>query len=341
VNSSNSKGFSVSDVKLALANKNDLKLLAAFSKRMRRNDIKILPVDETEIFEKYRARDNTSKLNIFIVKYKNCIIGCTAYSPFSGLLNKKNISGILANTTIIDPARSNLFPTVSVLLGRSYKELVFEKKLFTLFFPLNDTISSAFEKRPFKHFAHLYQFTNPFIGKIKPTIKSSTMQIKKIDYFDKKVINKFFKKISSQYYFLMHADADFLNWKYVSNPYRKFTILAAVIQSEFIGYIVVEKIGTDIYIVDMVVNLDYPSAILFLMFKSFGYFDTNNITNTIFCVAHQRYVSILKKAGFFCSWQRECFFYPGALAFYGISESNFYASKKETYHFNGFARHLY
>ncbi|MCK9573110.1 MAG: hypothetical protein M0R20_01735 [Candidatus Omnitrophica bacterium] len=335
------KEFDSSGIDLARANKNDLKLLVAFSKRMRRQNIKILPVDGTEIFEKYRDYDNIDELNLFILKYGKSIIGCAGYLSFNGLLGGKKISGIVASSGIVDPAYRKLFPTATVLLGRSYKTIVFRRKLFTLFFPFDEEMSLAYKKRPFEHFAHIYQFTNPFIAKIKPTVKSSLIEIKKINCFDKKETNAFFKRVSAQHYFLMHTDSDFLNWKYANNPYRRFTILTAVTQAKFVGYIVAERIGTDIYIVDMVVDLDYPSATLRLMFKSFSYFDTETAVNTIFCTAHKSYIDILKKAGFFCSWKRECLFFPGGLDFFKISKDSFYSSNKGSYHFNGFARHLY
>lgn len=335
------KEFSSSGVNLTRANKNDLKLLAAFSKRMRRQKIKILPVDATEIFEKYRGYGNVDELNLFILKYGKSIIGCAGYISFNGLLDRKNIRGIVATSGIVDPAYRKLFPTAIVLLGRSYKAIVFKRKLFTLFFPFDEKMSLAYKKRPFEHFAYLYQFTNPFIAKIKPTLKSSLIEIKKINYFDKKDIDIFFKRVSAQHYFLMHTDSDFLNWKYANNPYRRFTILTAVTETKFVGYIVAEKIGTDIYIVDMVVDLDYPSAILQLMFKSFSYFDTEGVVNTVFCAAHQNYIDILQKAGFFCSWKRECLFFPESLKFFKINKDNFESSNRSLYHFNGFARHLY
>jgi len=334
------KEISPSEVSLKLADKNDLKQLCAFSKRMRRQNINIFPVDETEIFEKYRAY-NTNKLNLFILKHQKSIVGCAGYLSYNGILNGKSISGIIASSGIVDPVYRKLFPTATVLLGNSYKTLVLKQKLFALFFPLDEEMALAYKKRPFEHFADIYRFTNPFIARINPTVKPSLMEIKKINRFDKKDMDKFFKRVSSQHYFLMHTDSIFLNRKYANNPFRSFTILTATIKTKLVGYIVVEKIGTDIYIVDMVVDLNYPSAMLYLMLKSFSYFDTRTITNTVICATHQSYVDILKKAGFFCSWTRECLFYPGVLEFFKMNKKDFDSSNKQLYHFNGFARHLY
>jgi hypothetical protein len=337
-----SREFFPSDISFAPAGKKDVNSLVAFSKRMRRHNIKLLPFDKKELIEKYRAYGGSDdKLNLFILKYKNLVIGCAGYVQFKGLLNRKNISGIIANAVIVDPAYRNLFPIATVLLGRSYKDLIFKHKLFTLLVPLDDAMSLLYKKRPFKHFAYLYQFMNPFIAKIKPVEKTSQIEIKEIDYFDKNDTDAFFKRISSQHYFLMHMDSDFLNWRYSNNAYYKFTILTAAIKNKFIGYIVTVKIGTDIYIVDITVDLNYPSAILHLMFKSFSYFDSKTITNAICCATHQSYINILKKAGFFCSWKRECLFFTEGLNFFKINKGNFDSSNRKLYHFNGFARHLY
>ncbi|MDD4182205.1 MAG: hypothetical protein PHT53_00060 [Candidatus Omnitrophica bacterium] len=335
------KEFYSSSVNFAKADKNDLKLLTAFSRRMRQQNIKIFPVDGTEIFEKYRNRNNIGELNLFILKYGKSIIGCAGYFPFDGLLGSREISGIIASSVIIDPAYRKLFPAATVLFARSYKAIIFEQKLVTLFFPFDEEMSLAYKKRPFEHFTYLYQFTNPFIAQIKPTVKSSLIEIKKINHFDKKDMAAFFKRVSVQHYFLMHTNSDFLNWKYANNPYRNFTILTAVKKAKLVGYIVTEKIGTDIYVVDMVVDLDYPSVILHLMFKALSYFDTETVVNTVFCTAHQNYIDIIKRAGFFCSWKRECLFLPESFSFFKVGKNSFDASNKRLYHFNGFARHLY
>ena len=342
MNSSASNEIYPSGISFVQANKKDLHSLAQFSKKMRRHNIKLLPFEKKELFEKYRTYgEKSAKLNLFILKYKKSIIGCAGYGQFKGSLNGRNIPGIIANAAIVDPAFRKLFPSATVLLGRSYKNLVFERKLFTLFVPLDDAMSLLYKKRPFRHFAYLYQFMNPFIAKINPTFQESQIEIKKIDRFSKKDMDAFFKRIYRQHYFLMHSNSDLLNWKYSENAYYKFVILAAVIKNKLIGYTVVTKIGTDIYIVDMTVDLNYPSAILRLMFKSFSYFDTKSVTNTIICATHQSYVDILKKAGFFCSWKRECLFFPESLNFFKINKDNFESSNRSLYHFNGFARHLY
>lgn len=342
MNSSGGKEISPSKISLIQAGKKDLALLAQFSKKMRRNNIKLLPFKERELFEKYRAYgEEPDKLNLFLLKYGKSIVGCAGYGQFSGLLNGKNITGVIANAAIVDPAFRKLFPSATVLLGRSYKDIVFGKKMFTLFVPLDEEMSLLYKKRPFKHFTYLYQFINPFIAKVKPTYKNFRIEINEISHFEKKETKAFFKKISPQYCFLMHSESDLLNWKYSGNAYYKFKILTATICGKLVGYIVVTKIGTDIYIVDITVDLECPSAILLPMLRSFDYYDTKCITRTIVGATHRDYIGVLQKAGFLCSWKRECLFFPGSLDFFKINNEELNSSDRSLYHFNGFLRHLY
>lgn len=341
MNSIGGSEISPASISLSRAEKKDLKAVARFSKEMRHENIKLLPFDKKELFEKYKAHGKGKGLNLFLLKDRGSLIGCAGYNQFKGAIASKNVDGIVANALIVDPKYRRLSPAAAVILGRSYKDLIFENKLFSLFVPLDDEMSFLYKKRPFENFTYLYQFMNHFIAKIKPAQIKSQIKIKRIKRFAKKEMDLFFHKISKQHSFLMHSDTNLLNWKYSKNPYYNFVILNAVLNGEVIGYIVITKIGTDIYIVDLTVNLNYPSAILLLMFKSFGCFDTGNITNTIICATHKSYMEILKKAGFFCSWKRECLFFPESLSFFNISKSDFNSLDKDFYHLNGYVRHLY
>jgi hypothetical protein len=60
VNSSGGKEVSPSKISLIRAGRKDLAPLAQFSKKMRRNNIKLLPFKERELFEKYRVYGENS-----------------------------------------------------------------------------------------------------------------------------------------------------------------------------------------------------------------------------------------------------------------------------------------
>ncbi|MFA5271036.1 MAG: hypothetical protein WC412_01685 [Candidatus Omnitrophota bacterium] len=173
-----------------------------------------------------------------------------------------------------------------------------------------------------------------------PNIDSPSIEFKKIEHFGKE-FKAFFETIKKDHQFLLNADIDFLNWKYFSNPDAKNLVLAVIKNKKILGYVVAEKRYDDINIIDISVDLKYQSIILLLLFKSLSYFEMNELTPIACCLSHKAYIDIFKRAGFLQAWQVECLFFKVGLLFSKIKYDDFYSLDRGSFHFNGFAQHLY
>lgn len=234
------------------------------------------------------------------------------------------------------------FPLLSMLIVQHYEKLVRQERPFPLILicPANQEISKALRKVQWGEFTYIYKFVSESITNILPDIKQSSIEFVRIKEFDKAMAS-FFERISSQHLFLLNSDVDFLNWKYFSNPYGKYVVLAAIKNNNIIGYVVAEKRLSDIFILDITIDLNYPKVILLLLFEVFKYFDIVDLTVVDCCLSHKKYIEIFKKAGFFSNWKIECLFFKVGLIFSQVKQNDFYSFDNTLYHLNGYAQHLY
>lgn len=313
-----------------------------FFKIMHSGNIYFLPKEKEDILSKYRKyEDNSGKLNLFILKYKGKdIIGCSGYVPFIGMLSGQRLDGFMGSDTIIESNLRRQFPGLAMMFARNYENLIRKDKAFALMCPLNKAISDSYKKVQWAEFAYIYKFNSELAAKIKPNLNSLSIEFKKIEHFEKDM-ELFFERIKQQYHFILNNNIDFLNWKYFSNPYAKYTVLLAVKNKKILGYIVVEKRLDDIYIVDITVDLEYKSVILLLIFKSLSYFNLKTLNPVICYLSHSGYIEIFKRSGFLTNWEVECLFFKISLLFSKIKQNDFYSLDKNLFHFNGFTQYLY
>jgi hypothetical protein len=137
----------------------------------------------------------------------------------------------------------------------------------------------------------------------------------------------------------MHADADFLNRRYFSNPYRSYVALQAIKNRKIVGYAVAEKKDCNVHIADCSVDLRYPQVVVFLLRGCLEYFDRPKGGKVIFCLSHKQYLEIAVKCGFLYRQKRECLFFKRmAFAFSGLKAEEFALLDSDLYHFNGFTQ---
>ncbi|MEI8348847.1 MAG: hypothetical protein WCI77_01720 [Candidatus Omnitrophota bacterium] len=330
------------DFKVTKCLKSEISDVAAFLKLMETSGASFLPQNEQYLLNKYRSYEkNDRHLSLFLLKNSQGIIkGVSGYVPFKGLFRGKPLNGFVGTDAIISPEERKKIPTLAMVLAHSYEQLVRRDRLLPLVCPADKTVSEYFKKVRWGEFSHAYKFFHPLAAQFSPVLKKGGIEIRKIDIFEKD-IDVFFKRIAPQHDFLLHADRNFLNWKYFKNPYGRYVVLAAYQDKDVVGYFVAEKIENDICVVDITVNLEYPRVILLLLFGSLDYFEKNMVTRIVCCLSHGRYMEILRKVGFLNCWDTEFLFFKVGLLFSSISQDDFYSTNKKCYHLNGFAQHLY
>lgn len=320
----------------------DVRSVEQFFTRMRRDRVSFLPVDKTDIFNKYRRyKDESGSLNLFLLKEKDGrIAGCSGYVPFNGMLGGKAVKGFVGSDAVIDPASRAKSPLLAMMLARRYENLVRQEKTFPLICPASKEVSARFRGVQWGQFSYIYKLASDLAAHLCPDIGKSSIELRRIAQFDP-AVDEFFRKVSSQHHFLLNCDADFLNWKYFRNPQRNYVVLAATRKNKFMGYIVAEKRFSDIIILDLTVDLENPKVMLLLMFEVFKYLDIGKIDPVVVYLSHKKYIEVMKRAGFFITWEIECLFFKIGLLFNSISQKDFYAAERGLFHFNGYAPHLY
>jgi len=330
-----------SDFQIKACSRKDLGALFSFLKTTKDRSTISLPLDKRHFLDKYRKyRDSSCDLNLYIIKYKNeKIIGCSGHVPFKGLFGAEAIEGFVGADSIIDPDYRERFPVLFTTLFFQYEKYVTERGFLFLNFPFDRKTSEAFQRFGWEEFIYLKEFFKPLIGKDAST-PSSSIEMIRVEHFDEK-INAFFKKVSSGHHFLLYADCDFLNWKYLNNPYHEYIVVMAVKNREILGYIVAEEKDFEVHIVDIVVDLEYPQAIILLIYKSLSYFDKAKIGKVICCLSHERYITILKKVGFIYHRKRECLFLKMCRMFSPVIQDGLSSCDRDLYHLNGVSKYLY
>ena len=332
----------LSDFKVKICTESDVDNVLGFFKKMHSENIYFLPKEKNDIINKYRKyKDNSKNLSLFLLKDKSeNIIGCSGYVPFKGSLCGQDVDGFIGSDAIIAKSARKQFPMLAMMLARGYEDLIRKEKLFPLVCPANKEVSKSFGSVQWLKFGYIYKFVSDFAAKMIPDVDSPSIEFKKIEHFDKE-FKHFFMTVKEDHQFLLNTDIDFLNWKYFSNPDVKNVVLAAIKNKKILGYVVAEKRYDDIHIVDISVDLKYPSVILLLLFKSLSYFKISALAPIACCLSHKAYMDIFKRAGFLQVWQVESLFFKVGLLFSKIKYDDFYSLDKRLCHFNGFAQHLY
>lgn len=129
---------------------------------------------------------------------------------------------------------------------------------------------------------------------------STNIVVNEIPSFDSR-INNFWERISADYKISIVRDQSYLNWRYVENPGRKYTIYLAENDNNILGFIILTVIEGKVrigHIVDILTVFDQKSVARCLISKSIEYFRREK-ANMICCyILDDRYCKILKEAGF-------------------------------------------
>lgn len=331
-----------SSFKISRCQPKDLDQLISFAARMKKEKAISLPLDKAHFLNKYRQYQGSSKsLNLFIVKHKHKeVVACSGYVPFRGLLAKKKIKGIVCTDVVIDPEYRKSYPGLFTLLCRSYQDLVLKDKFFLLLFPLKDQkIIQAYKKVSWDEFAWVYELWKPLFSRTLPNLDFSSINLQKIDCFDQGV-NSLFKRLASQHHFTLHADCDFLNWKYCFNPHSNYVIIKATKNKKDIGYLVAEKRNVNIHVLDIIADLEYPQSLVLMVYKALEHFDLGKAGRVICCISHKQYLAILIKMGFVVKDKHLGLYFKIALLF-SKNYDQLPSLDKDLYHLNGFSRQLY
>lgn len=331
------------DFNARLCTHDELGPLIDFAKRMRKeNAVDFLPQEENLFINKYRSdKKGTPHLNLFVLRDKDAIIGCSGYIPFKGMMNAAKLDGFIAEDAFIDPTYRRELPGLVPFFARSYETLIRKDKLFPLICPVNDVRSQDFKRVRWGQFCHIYKLSSFSAAKLSSDFKSSSVTLRKIEHFDSDMA-AFFKRIAPQHYFILNADVEFLNWKYFKNPCSTYVILVATKGKNIVGYIIVEQRQSDVYIVDITVDLEYPHVIVLLIYNALKYCKEREVALTVGYLSHARYIEVLKKVGFSVMAEIECLFFKVTLLWSKqIKQDEFYSSDKDLYHFNGFVPQIY
>ncbi len=332
----------ISDFTVSRCTEESIDELMEFIARMHSAGITFVSLDTNNFRSKYRPyREEGRDFNLFIIRgQRGEIAGCSGYMPFESLFNGKGWSGIIGCDAIIDPEYRKQFPGLLLLLARCYEKFIFKDKFLPLGFPYNNEVQQSFMDKFCEEFTEVCEFVRPLASKKLPDLKSSLLQVRRIDYFAKD-INAFFERISAQHHFIMNGDSDFLNWKYPRNPYAKYVMAEARKGGRIVGYVVAELRQRNIYIDDITVDLKFPQAILLLIYKALGYFNRDRAVNVSCYLSHKSYQDILLRAGFSPRHKQSCLFFKVPLLFAKIGWQDLLSSDRNLYHFNGLARYMY
>ncbi|MBU2103011.1 MAG: hypothetical protein ABH865_03275 [Candidatus Omnitrophota bacterium] len=320
----------------------DIDNLVTFASRLAHKNIVFLPRSKEHFLRKYLSYgEKTGTLNLFAIKREDGdIVGVSGFVPFKGFFGNKIFQGFIGTDAAIDPHYTVRYPGLAAMLAMSYESMVRVEKRFPLIFPNDKKVLKAFRGVRWGEFSRLEEWVNPFAMQLIPDFGTGSIEVSRIEHFESSD-QRFFKRVASQYDFLMQADIDLLNWRYFDNPYAAQSIVvAARRQGELAGYMVVQGVGVDICIVDTVIDLEHPSALLLLLFKTLEYFDRTASARILCYMSHQRYIEILSKIGFFRQHILKCLFFKAGLLFSNTSHDLMHAGTSQRYHFNGFAPHL-
>jgi hypothetical protein len=101
-----------------------------------------------------------------------------------------------------------------------------------------------------------------------------------VDTFDEN-FETFWDNISDDYDYILQRNRDYMNWRFKQNPNVKYGIKAALSDNKIIGYIILEIINDDGYLVgsifDLLILRDRVDIVLILFNEAVKYLDSLNI----------------------------------------------------------------
>ena len=262
------------------------------------NIYKIGSLDKIYFLRRYRRYKDNYNLNILVIKYSNKIVGFNGFMPFKAIFGKKIVCGILEGDIFICPSLRRRYP---LLFSRFYfylRKLFAYHKNLIIVSPHNEIIMRKFRDLGYKKFVDVSSLIAPFDVIENGGVGVSTNVIIKPLNFFKDSINDFYKRIKSQYDFLILADADYLNWRYINNPYQKYQVYIVYNKNKkILGYIVMKIETLKAYIVEMVFDINFLETLPFSIYRVLKFY--KNGVKFIFCSnGSEKYTSILESIGF-------------------------------------------
>jgi len=135
---------------------------------------------------------------------------------------------------------------------------------------------------------------------LKTTHAPKGVEIKEIHFFDER-FDQLWEKASKTHKIIAMRDAEYLNWRYLKEPGRRFVIFAAERNHELLGYIILKpltekdrRIGSLIDIFD--VQDKTVTKALFL--QAVRYFAGEGADKLEFYLSDEYYETVLKSTGF-------------------------------------------
>lgn len=147
-------------------------------------------------------------------------------------------------------------------------------------------------------------------GKI-PKMQLKDISVNQVCSFDKRA-NGFWSEVADDYEIIQVRDADFLNWRYVENPDKQYTVFVAEKNGKFLGYTVLGEINENGrkggVIIDILTHLDHGEISHHLVSRAVKYFEERNL-DYIACLMRKGniYYRALKRHGFIITPKRTRF----------------------------------
>ena len=160
----------------------------------------------------------------------------------------------------------------------------------------NITGSGPIGKRLLRSFLSLYSHSITKCFRLK-TKSFSEFDFIKVAHFDDEVSN-FALDACKGYRIIERRDKNYLNWRFIDNPVRNYSIYIGKSKGTILGYIVLRKSDLNGVIADILTRSDDKNAMKFLIQKGIEHFEELNV-NYIVCLATDRDLKkTLIKAGF-------------------------------------------
>ncbi len=127
------------------------------------------------------------------------------------------------------------------------------------------------------------------------------MEIKKINQFDER-INYFWEKVAPDYPIILIRDREYLNWRYVEEPHKQYTIFIAEKNGQILGYIILDirRLQEDeshCAILDFLTIRD-DAVVLKLLSFAINFLRNQKVDVVTCLTSHSYQAQALKKFGF-------------------------------------------
>jgi GNAT superfamily N-acetyltransferase/N-acetylglutamate synthase-like GNAT family acetyltransferase len=134
-----------------------------------------------------------------------------------------------------------------------------------------------------------------------PRFKDTGIEIKQIDEFDE-TMDEFWERVSPQFQVIVRRDSQFLNWKYVHQPYMQYQIFTASRDGRICGYVILRKTrppeSNSGIIADLLVSPDDQPTINSLLTFAVQHFKQQKVKYIFAASSVEGYKSALMRQGF-------------------------------------------